>query len=54
MDCDTGGYEQELCEGTSNEMKNILIKVELKMEFIETNTIKIPPFDGGAYENDAT
>ena len=43
MDHDTAGYEQEWCEETSNEMKNILIKVEQRKEFIETNTLKIPP-----------
>ena len=41
MDCDTAGHEQEWCEATSNEMKNIPIKVEPRRGFIETNTSKI-------------
>ena len=36
MDCDTAGDEQEWYEETSNEMRNILIKVELMTELIET------------------
>merc|ERR1712005_98900 len=50
MDCDTAGYKKERYEEISNEMKNMLIKVGWKKDFIEKN-VPILPISGWCGDN---
>ena len=42
MDCDVAGYKQSRYDEIANEMKNMLVKVGWKKEFIEKNTPVLP------------
>merc|ERR1712139_476439 len=42
MDCDTAGYKQERYDEIANEMKNMLVKVGWKKDFIEKNAPYMP------------
>jgi elongation factor 1-alpha len=42
MDCDTAGYKQERYEEIANEMKNMLMKVGWKKDFVEKSVPVIP------------
>merc|ERR1712085_214085 len=42
MDCDTAGYKQARFDEIANEMKNMLVKVGWKKDFIDKNTPVIP------------
>merc|ERR1711972_1104859 len=42
MDCDTAGYKQSRYDEIANEMKNMLVKVGWKKDFIEKNAPYLP------------
>merc|ERR1739844_726118 len=42
MDCDTAAYKQSRYDEIANEMKNMLVKVGWKKDFIEKNTPVLP------------
>merc|ERR1712151_806409 len=42
MDCDTAGYKKERYEEIANEMKNMLVKVGWKKDFVEKSTPVLP------------
>merc|ERR1712039_360567 len=42
MDCDVAGYKQSRYDEIANEMKNMLVKMGWKKEFIEKNTPYLP------------
>jgi len=42
MDCDTAGYKEARYDEIANEMKNMLVKVGWKKDFIEKGTAYLP------------
>merc|ERR1719316_1802118 len=50
MDCDTAGYKQARYDEIANEMKNMLMKVGWKKDFIE-NSVPVLPISGWMGDN---